>query len=129
MKKMNKFMAVLGASVLALSLAACGGSSSGKAPETTAPETAAETAAETEAAASETAAETEAQTEAEAAPDDGQNPIMNFVGYYSCDRASIFIEPDGDRGAKAVVDWGSSASENSTWEMSGPFDTENLTID
>ena len=117
MKKMNIFMAVLGASVLALSLAACGSSSSDKTPETAAPETAAETAAE-----SETLVETEAAAE------DGQNPIMNFIGYYSCDRASIFIEPDGDRGAKAVVDWGSNATESTTWEMSGAFDTENLTI-
>lgn len=124
MKKMNKFMAAFGASVLAFSLAACGGSSSDKVPETSAPETAAETAAETEAAESETLVETEAAAE------DGQNPIMNFIGYYSCDRASIFIEAaDGANGAKAQVTWGSSATEQTTWEMSGVFDTENLTID
>ena len=55
---------------------------------------------------------------------------MNFVGYYSCDRASIFIEAaDGANGAKALVNWGSSATEQTTWEMSGAFDTESLTID
>ena len=27
--------------------------------------------------------------------DDGQNPVMNFIGNYVCDRANILIETDG----------------------------------
>lgn len=61
-----------------------------------------------------------------AASDDGQNPVMNFVGYYVCDRANVFISADGDEGASAIVTWGSSASENSSWMMSGTFDPETL---
>ena len=61
-----------------------------------------------------------------AAPDDGQNPIMNFVGYYVCDRANVFISSDGEEGASAIVTWSSSAWENSTWMMSGTFDPETL---
>ena len=61
-----------------------------------------------------------------AAPDDGQNPIMNFVGYYVCDRANVFISADGEEGASAIVTWSSSAWENSTWMMSGTFDPETL---
>ena len=64
----------------------------------------------------------------EESADDGQNPVMNFVGDYGHDRASIFIEADGQDGAKATVNWGTSAAETSTWTMSGPFDTETLTI-
>ena len=58
--------------------------------------------------------------------DDGQNPVMNFVGNYVCDRANIFFDADGEDGASAVVTWGGSASENSTWVMSGTFDAETL---
>ena len=61
-----------------------------------------------------------------AAPDDGQNPIMNYVGYYVCDRANVFISADGEEGASAIVTWSSSAWENSSWMMSGTFDPETL---
>ncbi len=60
------------------------------------------------------------------AEEDGQNPAMNFVGNYVCDRANIFIEADGEDGMLATVTWGSSAWENSTWTMSGTFDPETL---
>ena len=59
---------------------------------------------------------------------DGQNPVMNVVGPYSADRASIMVEPDGDDGAHVTVQWGSSASESTTWEMSGTFDADTKTI-
>ena len=61
-----------------------------------------------------------------AAPDEGRNPIMNYVGYYVCDRANVFISADGEEGASAIVTWSSSAWENSTWMMSGTFDPETL---
>lgn len=58
-------------------------------------------------------------------PDDGQNPIMNFIGDYVCDRADILIEAaDEVNGAKATVTWGSSAAEHSEWTMSGTYDDE-----
>ena len=62
-------------------------------------------------------------------PDDGQNPVMNYVGFYQCDRASVFIEAQGDDGAGAFVTWGSSAWENSTWTMTGTFDPATLTFE
>ena len=61
-----------------------------------------------------------------AEPDDGQNPVMNFVGYYVCDRANVYIGAEGDEGANAIVTWSSSAWENSSWMMSGTFDPETL---
>jgi len=58
-------------------------------------------------------------------PDSGQNPIMNFVGTYACDRASILVEAtDETNGAKATVTWGSSAAEHSEWTMSGTYDAD-----
>ena len=64
-----------------------------------------------------------------AAAEDGQNPLMNFVGNYACDRASILVEADGADGAKLSVNWGSSAWEHSEWTMSGKFDPDTLTIE
>ena len=58
--------------------------------------------------------------------DEGQNPAMNFVGDYVNNRASIFIGAEGKDGINATVTWATSASENTTWEMSGTFDSENL---
>ena len=60
---------------------------------------------------------------------DGQNPVMNFVGPYVCDRAKIMIEARGKNKAKVVVTWGSSASEMTKWTMSGPFDEETRAIE
>ena len=62
-----------------------------------------------------------------AEPDDGQNPVMNFVGTYVCGRAAIVIgATDEENGANATVTWSSSAAENSEWTMSGTFDPEKL---
>ena len=59
--------------------------------------------------------------------DEGQNPIMNYVGNYVCGRACIFIgATDESNGASATVTWGSSAAENSAWVMSGTFDPDTL---
>ena len=61
-----------------------------------------------------------------AEPDEGQNPAMNFIGNYACDRASIYIGAEGSDGMNATVTWGSSAWEYSSWTMSGTFDPETL---
>ena len=65
----------------------------------------------------------------EESSDDGQNPIMNFIGTYVCDRAEIVIGADGDEDATVTVTWGSSAWENSSWIMSGTFDSETLQLE
>ena len=68
-------------------------------------------------------------SEPAAADEDGQNPVMNFVGTYASGRASILVEADGADGAKLTVTWGSSAWEHSEWVMSGKFDPDTLTIE
>lgn len=66
--------------------------------------------------------------DAAAADEDGQNPIMNFVGPYACDRASMMVEASGQSDAKITINWASSASENSEWVITGAFDPDKLTV-
>jgi len=63
-----------------------------------------------------------------AAQEEGQNPIMNFVGTYGNGRGTMLVEADGNEGAKVSVRWASSAFEHSEWTMTGSFDVETLTI-
>ena len=60
--------------------------------------------------------------------EDGQNPVMGFIGPYAYDRVGMYIEADGGHNARVSVAWGSSAREHSEWFMSGPFDEKTLTI-
>lgn len=111
---MNKhaIASTITAVVMAFSLGACAGKQ----------DTATTTEPETEAAATETEA---AATTTE---EDGQNPIMNFIGPYASDRANILVEADGMEGAKVTVSWADNAGETSEWTMTGTFDTNTLTI-
>jgi len=59
---------------------------------------------------------------------DWQNPVMNFVGEYQCDRAHATVECLGYDEAFITIDWGGSAWETARWVISGPLDTETLTI-
>lgn len=59
---------------------------------------------------------------------DGQNPIMNYVGVYGHDRASILVEAMDQDQAKFTVTWASSAAENSEWIMSGTYDEETRSV-
>lgn len=64
----------------------------------------------------------------EAVEEDGQNPVMNFIGSYAVGRANIDVSCEGQSDAKFLVTWGSSAFETSSWEMSGTLDTNTLTV-
>ena len=57
-----------------------------------------------------------------------QNPVMNFVGQYQCDRARATVECFGFDEALVTVKWGSSAWERTRWILVGPLDTDTLTI-
>ncbi len=84
--------------------------------------------AETPAAPAETPAETPEETPA-APEEDGQNPVMNFIGPYSAGRPSLLVEAEGDSGAVVTIHWGSSAWESSEWVMHGEFDPDTLTVE
>ena len=74
-------------------------------------------------------AEDESGNDDAGAEEDGQNPIMNFVGPYACDRASMMVEASGQSDAKITIDWASSASENTEWVITGTFDVDTMTVD
>lgn len=121
----KKLFAIIMVCALAL-LAACGSipqTSGNPAAENT--QQPAEAEQETEQKAETPAEETPAE---EAASEDGQNPVMNFVGVYSASRANMLVEAEGAENAKITVTWAGSAWEQAKWVMSGSFDADTLTV-
>jgi hypothetical protein len=57
-----------------------------------------------------------------------QNPVMNFVGEYQCDRAHATVECWGFDEALITIKWGSSAWEQTRWIIVGKLDTDTLAI-
>ena len=57
-----------------------------------------------------------------------QNPVMNFIGEYQCDRAHALVECFGYDEAWITIEWGGSAWEFARWNIFGRLDTETLTI-
>ena len=110
---MKKWISLIAVLIMVFSLAACAaqkGETPAPAEETQLPAQAEETAAEVP-------------------EEDGQNPIMNFIGIYGHDRATILVEAtDAQDGVKCTVTWSSSAAEHSEWVMTGKFDAETLTV-
>ena len=86
---------VLALMIGALGLAACGKADT--APETTAPA---------------------------AAEEDGQNPVMNFIGNYQSDRRTMLVEAEGMDSARVSVHWGSDAWTSAEWVMTGKIEEE-----
>ena len=117
MKKMRWICLILSL-LMVCSLAACGNSPAPAQNNDGTP-------APTEPAPTEPAPSAEPETGSE---EDGQNPIMNFIGSYACGRAGIDVEAVGMEGAKFLVHWGSSAFESANWEMSGSLDPETLVV-
>lgn len=60
--------------------------------------------------------------------DDGQNPVMGFIGTYSAGRAHATVSAEGASNARVVVEWGDSAWSSAKWVMSGRFDEDTLTM-
>ena len=59
---------------------------------------------------------------------DWQNPVMNFIGDYQCDRAHALVECFGYDEAWITIEWGGSAWEFARWIIVGRLDPETLTI-
>ena len=60
---------------------------------------------------------------------DWQNPVMNFVGEYQCDRAHATVECFDKEEARITIEWGGSAWESARWLILGKLDPETLTIE
>ena len=61
--------------------------------------------------------------------EDGQNPVMNFIGEYSAGRPSAKVSCLGKDSALITIDWSSSAWELSCWVITGRLDPDTLRID
>ncbi len=59
---------------------------------------------------------------------DWQNPVMNFIGIYQCDRAHAMVECLDKDSAWITIDWGGSAWEVARWTICGKLDLDTLTI-
>ena len=106
MKKLFAWIAVV---TLALSLAACG---SAPAAEPAAP-----------------SAGPQVTEEILPAPDEGQNPVMNFVGVYHLDDSTeALVEAEGKENAKITVTAAFSPWFHTQTVMSGRLDPETLTL-
>ncbi len=57
-----------------------------------------------------------------------QNPVMNFIGEYRCDRAYALVECFGNDEAWITIEWGGGALELARWDIVGRLDTETLTV-
>ncbi len=60
---------------------------------------------------------------------DWQNPVMNFIGEYQCDRAHALVECFGSEDAWITIEWGGSAWELARWDIVGRLDTDTLTVE
>ncbi len=60
---------------------------------------------------------------------DWQNPVMNFIGNYQCDRAHALVECFGNEEALITIDWGGSAWEQVRWTIFGRLDLDTMTIE
>ena len=54
-----------------------------------------------------------------ASTNDGQNPMMNFIGTYTNGRAMMTVSCSGKNEASIQIRWSGSAFEGSVWTMSG----------
>ena len=57
-----------------------------------------------------------------------QNPVMNVVGEYQCDRAHATVMCFGFDEAWIIIEQGDSASEVTQWNLCGRLDTDTLSI-
>ena len=67
-------------------------------------------------------------SEETASSGDGQNPVMNFIGNYVCERASASVACSGRENARITITWGGSADSAREWVIDAKLDTETLTV-
>ena len=112
---MKKYIQMMFAAALLCTVTGCSGKTDNE-PAPAVSETPAAEAAET------------ASAEPVSTVEAGQNPVMNFIGSYAADRASMLVEADGKDGAKFTVKWSDSASETNEWTMSGKFNEKDTSV-
>lgn len=113
MKKLTKIIIALALiAALVLTFAAC----SGSADKTTS------------AAPSEVVSDNAQTDEGSDEGDDGQNPVMNFIGNYDNGGINILVEADSKDGAVFTVDEPMTDDEKYTYTFSGTLDLDTLKV-
>ena len=102
------FMSLILAGAIALTFVACSNSTD-----------------ETTTAAPADAVSDTAQTDGE---EDGQNPVMNFIGKYDNGGTFITVEADGTSGAKFTVEEPMTDTEKYMYTFSGTLDLDTLRV-
>lgn len=75
------------------------------------------------------AAEPQVTENVQASQEEGQNPVMNFVGVYSTEYSvEALVETEGNENAKITVTYAGSPWFHTQTVMSGPFDSDTLTM-
>lgn len=60
--------------------------------------------------------------------EEGQNPVMNWIGKYAAGRPWAEVECYGKDSARITIYWSGSAAEHAEWEIIGKLDLDTLTI-
>lgn len=81
-----------------------------------------------EEAPSATEAVSEAIAQTEEAEEDGQNPVMNYIGKYDNGGCTILVEADGMNGAKFTVDFPMTDDEAESYTFSGEWEEDTLKV-
>ena len=89
---------------------------------------AAKKASTKKAAAPDTVRKTTATESAADLNDDGQNPVMNFIGNYYGGRACITVETKDADSALINVVWGDSYNTKAVWTMEGILNEEETSV-
>lgn len=77
----------------------------------------------------ETGTESQTSQAAEGAAAEGQNPAMNIVGKYGCDKATLTVEAVDSTTTRMTVYWPTSSLTRTEWTMTGTFNPEKQTIE
>jgi len=113
---MRKFLSILLAALMLLAVAACAAENPAEEP------TPAVTPSEPE-------NNGPVDEEPTGGEEDGQNPVMNFIGVYGAYRISALVEAEGTENARITISGSASAFEHVSWTMSGRLDLDTLTVD
>ena len=127
MKTRKKILSIIMAFMIAGSLGACSSNDETESDVSSTEETASVT--ETSSVAANTAASSAASSKVVSNLIDDQNPLMNFIGPYSCDGVQINIRALGTDEAEVSVNWTKEDGSFSFWNMTGKWNAGSKAID
>lgn len=61
--------------------------------------------------------------------EDGQSPVMNLVGTYVTEKATMNVQSNDKGEADITIEWPESVTSYTTWTMTGTLNSENMTVE